>query len=174
MRGWKWVGATLGMVLFMAAPASAEWLYQQSEDPFNGDLSTAYVASPGEEYGFGFRCRMDDEAEVIYLTPELISQADVSALVKVDLRLLVIIDDEPRVQLRARADVTDNGTRLGFVSEDVAVESVLRRLMTAKRRLAVGVEIEKSEVIHTKVLDVERSSETLSRLLQACGIPPSG
>ena len=161
------VAAIAGMLAF-APQSRADWISHTQEDPFRGNETLA-VTSDGA-FTLGFACTKASDLMMIFVVPEKHQERHADFL-NAAFRILVIVDDMPKVELVARAQVVPKNGWYRFVSDVGAVTGVVHAVATAKRRVAVAVEF-MGELGHTKQFSVSGSGRALGKLTSGCKLPP--
>lgn len=151
----------------LAAPASAQWLYQGEESAF-GDRGSHKVITANDTYGFGFRCEETGSAAV-YVTPEELSNSEAETLALGFPRLMIRVDDLPPHDLMGFVDSTQNRLRITATVDQPVVEQI----RDAKKRVAVAIRKE-DRVFHESSFGVRGSTAQVGKFLAACPfLPPA-
>lgn len=159
----------LGMTAVEASAAwGGSWQHQVYEDAFNGDAQMV-LSTDDLGYGIGFRCRGKDDLALVYMMPERVTAADVSAMTAVKPALLVIVDEQPKVSLAADVEQATGTELLMAYSEGLDVESILDAAQAAKRRMAVAFEIG-GKPFHSRTFGLKGFSRAIDKLTGACGL----
>lgn len=157
-----------------ANSASAQWVQMKgSDDPFAGrgaPLIALSMSSLGTS--IGFRCTNADDLTLLLVTPESPSDAVKSMLSLVQAKILIIIDDQEKVEIEATADVTPDGKQIRFESDDDKVLDVLHRAASAKRRVAAAVEL-MGKPYYSYSYQASNSRRALQPLISGCKLPAS-
>jgi len=161
-----WAALTL-----MSSVASAQWMHTEGEDdPFAGgqEQMAGTLTSVGEM--LMFRCRTGDDLALLYVTIEKPDPAHKAIMAIMPVKLLVIVDDEPKREFDATVDTTPDGERyrITAVSEDLA--SLARLTADAKRRFAVAVEMNGKRMFSSAV-SVRGSRLAIGKLASGCKLP---
>jgi hypothetical protein len=165
----------MALLLVSSGAANAIWLHTKQDDPFKGDTHMAMNVDLLSGFIGGFRCNASNGADddpglaLVYGTPERLDDAAVAALAlgTVPMTLMVIVDDQPKVELQASADTVGDANRLRVYSSDAAVVQVAQAAMKAKRRFAVAVGfMDKTFFSHS--FDVSGSTAAISQLVSGC------
>ncbi len=171
----RWMAGLVLAALAALAPCPAgadTWEYGRDEDPFNGDLHVAFVASDDDAYGFGLFCRDDTDLRLLYLTNDAPpSGLALDILLRRDFEILVLVDDRPPIALSAKAELSPQGDEIAFRSARLYASDAAIAILNAKRRVAVGVKHRK-DIFDTAVLSAENAYVALALLLLRCGFPP--
>lgn len=159
----------------MAAAARADWVHRTEDDPFNGDSHVVMGITDESGYVVGFRCTAKEGLSLIYLTPEEMgsdSKKGMDAMnLMAGLKLLVIVDDEPKLAFDAMADSVASNHTLRFAVQDDGLSDLVEKVKAAKKRMAVAVNMEAfGKTIHTKSFDVRGSRRALDELTAGCKI----
>lgn len=160
-------------IVMIAAGSSvvhADWAHSMTEDPFQGDAHVAVAVEPGSGYAAGFRCIVGQDAELsfIFMTPE--KMEDVRALSAMPIKLLVIVDDQPKVELEGTADTVGDADHLRIYSKDPAVSGLIKAALDAKRRLAVAAEMV-GQIFHSHTFSMRGSTRAISEFTSGCKLP---
>lgn len=148
--------------------AGAQWVTHTQEDPFRGN-ETAALTSEGV-YSLGFVCTKADDLMMLFVVPEK-HDARHDLLLSAPFKMLVIVDDQPKVTLDARAQVVPSTGWYRFVAADADdVAPLMKAVASAKRRVAVAVEM-LGELAHSKQFTVSGSGRALGKLLANCKLP---
>lgn len=165
-------GVALVGLLALASPSAAEWMHTAGEDdPFAGGPQqfAGGLADSGEM--IMFRCTGAQDLALLYVSIEKPSdeaEQYVAAAAAADIvKLLVIIDDDPVAIIGAKVEITPDRERYRFTSEDGAVIGLAKRALTAKRRMAVAVELAGKRLYSTAV-NARGSSSAMGKLMRAC------
>lgn len=166
MRTIKW--RALGFAALAAAGAAhADWQHAITEDAFNGDKHIG-LALAEPNYGLGFRCTEGrGDLLLIYMTPERADLEAVKGLTMLGPKLLVIVDDAPRVSLPANVELSAGDDRLAFASDAGDVKALLAAARSAKRRVAVAIEVA-GQVLHSVSFRARGSGRALAKVADAC------
>lgn len=150
----------------MAASANAAWHYRSVDDAFDGDKQIA-MSIDGSGYAVGLRCTSPADLTLLFMTPEKTYEDGIKSInAQSDLRLLVIIDDEPKVELIATTELTADNT-LSFYTDDEEVTAIARAAAQAKTRFAIAVQAADKR-FHSKSFDVRGSRKVVKRLIETC------
>ncbi|WP_024275984.1 hypothetical protein [Hyphomicrobium sp. 802] len=154
----------------MTAPASADWIHQKSEDPFNGDQ---HIALGADFSGFtvAFRCTSQQDVTLMLIMPDKPDPVMILGLNTLGPKIAVIVDDQPKVEFEAEADQTPDGDNLRFEAKNESIANVAASVAGASRRVAVaGVINGKAAETHT--FDVDGSTRAVSALIKGCNLKP--
>lgn len=164
--------AAIGITALSSA-ALAEWMYKKQDDAFQSPTHTVLVAADLSGYVAAFRCTSESDLALIYVTPERIGTMSQQDLVRMNLmsntKILVIVDDKPRMSMPAMVERTPNGDTFRFSTEDAAVLDLTQTAAAATRRFAVAIEAG-GEIVHSRTFDVRGSRKALQSLIKGCGI----
>lgn len=158
--------------LAMAASAAhAQWIQMKGDDdPFAGrgaPLIALSISSIGTSVGF--RCTGPEDVAMILVTPER-PDADTQALLRlVKVKLLVIIDDQPKVALAASAQATPDGKQIRYEADEDGVTEVLHAVAGAKRRVAAAVEV-MGKTFYSQSYQATNSRRALQPLITGCNL----
>jgi hypothetical protein len=153
----------------LATPASAQWKHIGSDNPFGDALNVAAARKEGHD--IAFRCSTKDDLSLLYILPE--KGRDNDDLANLNLvaspKLLVIIDDQPKVSLSAEVDLSRSSNYRVAVEDADEVLPVLVAAMNAKRRFAVANEI-MGKVVYHKTYNVQNLKASLQKLVKLCNL----
>jgi hypothetical protein len=154
--------------LLLASPASADWLHGVNKDAFNGD---SYWALSGDFISVaGFTCTKEDPTpELVYVAPDKVDDDLTVFLKTADLKLAVIVDDEPKVELPATLGFNTIGNNYRIAAKSPDTLPLLFKARDAKRRFAVGLEIN-GDVAEQQTFDVIGSTAALRSLEKGCDL----
>jgi hypothetical protein len=164
---------SVALILIMGpAAAHAAWMHSKDEDPFRGDAHLAMGFDLETGYGAGFRCVVGKEAELtfIFATPEKMPQESLAALSAMPVKLLIIVDDQPKVEMEGTADAVGDLNLLRIQSTDTGVASLVKAAMVAKRRFAVAAEA-MGKIVHSHTFDLRGSKRAIGEMATACKLP---
>lgn len=150
--------------------ANAQWVYDKKDDPFQSDLHTAVAV---ERLGFaaGLRCTSAADATLIYVTPEHPPSDGLANLNRMSPRLLVILDDMPKVAIDAQIEATPDGQSLRVVSTNPpAVGLLFQAAELARKRFAIAVEIGVGNIVYSQSFTIDGAKKTIGRALDGCKI----
>ena len=152
-------------LLFVRAPAQAQWLYQGQESAFGDDTLHVALTASGS-YGFGLRCKAGT-IEAVYTTPDKSFDADGYKLANALKPLLRIrIDDQGIVELAA--ELHDSNGSMVVLAE--VERSLLDSVRDARRRVAVVVQL-LGDRYHERSFNVRGSTAALNKLIAGCDLP---
>lgn len=163
-----------GLLALAAAPASAEWLYNQQGGAFD-DAPMHIAAGQTGAYGFGFRCRYLGTIEAVFITPEQIDADTADMMNQLGVTLLVRADDNEPHRIEGSVESLD-GT-LAILAEvehpfgDEVAVPILDEVEGASRRVAVAFE-GIGQIFHETEIDVRGSTSAIAALKQDCGLIP--
>ena len=161
---------TIGVLCF-AAPACAEWVHTTEDDPFTDSPVQLSAAIDTSGYFGGFRCTTAADLALVFVTVEEVGNdgaADLLAALPV--KVLVIVDDAPKVELDAKVEPTPDGKKYRVIAQgDDKLTGLLKATLAAKKRFAISQEI-LGKRYHTHSFNARGSSKALEKLVAACGI----
>ncbi len=159
------------LVAVLAVPAKADWLHKSEENPFTGDTHIAMGITDMSGYAVGFRCSKADDLSLVFVTPESVEDgAAVAGMNALGIKLLVIVDDQPKLTLEAGLDRAPGGSnKLRLVSSDAEIVGLIDKVKAAKKRVAMAVEL-MGQAMHAKSFDVRGSRRALDDLGSGCKI----
>lgn len=158
------------MLAMSSLPAAAQWFHEQGEDdPFAGGAE--HLAMTASRVGeiVGFRCTTDRNLAFLFVSIEKPQTEHLAAMSLLTARLLVIVDDAPKVEFVAFIDATPDGDRYRFTALSRELADLAAKAAAAKRRLAVAVEIE-GKRLYSAAVGVRGSRAAISKLQAGCGI----
>lgn len=152
----------------LSSHAAAQWEFSREDDAFDGDM---FIASTfeGFGYGIGFRCRSGENPDLVFMTPEEATRDDVEVVNKFGARLLVVVDDEPKVTVPATLELNVVTGRLSGIGRGAELAKVIESGKAARRRIAVAMEI-RGKTVHQKTFSSRGSTKAFERLMSSCGI----
>jgi hypothetical protein len=158
-------------LLFCGGAARAEWIKLPADDnPFVKSLGGAATGNAAGQM-FGFRCD-GGQPSLMFLTAEQVTPRladDMSSLNLLKPVLRVAVDDDPIVNLPATllsVPIMLQPQLRGDSAGD-SVAKVLRRVVEAKRRIAVALVLN-DQILHTGTFETTGSRRALAPLLAAC------
>lgn len=154
-----------------ASSAAAQWIHEQGEDdPFAGGAQhmALTVSSLGE--GVIFRCTSQGDLALLYISLEKPDAAEAKIFAKMPAKLLVIVDDDPKQEYAAMIDTTPDGGRYRFTAVSPDLAPLARRAATAKKRLAIAVEL-LGKRVYSAAVNVRGSKVAIGRLANGCKLP---
>jgi hypothetical protein len=156
---------------FWAIPAQAQWIHQQGEDdPFAGGRQQLAVTVSGAGMLSAFRCTSEKDLALLFVTSEKPDAETRGILSKVPIKLLVIVDDDPKLTLDAELDTTPDGDRYRFTATSEQIVAIARRTAAAKRRFAVAVEI-LGQRLSSQAFGTSGSRRAIEALIRGCRLP---
>jgi hypothetical protein len=125
------------------------------------------VANLSEDgnYFFAFRC-MGKEVQAVYLTPEILENADIEMTKDIPTRLLFKVDGGETIDLPATVDSALRQLRL--TGGNVPDQQV-KLARDAIKSISVAVKIG-GVVFHETRIGVRGSTSAISKFMSACGI----
>ncbi len=157
----------LTALLFLASPVFAAWEYEGQESDF-GSSGQHVVANMSEDgnYFFAFRC-IGKETQAVFLTPEVLENADLSLTKDLPFRLLFKIDGGDASNLPATVDSALRQLRV--TGENVSDEQI-KFARDATKSISVAIKIG-DLVVHETRISARGSTDAISKFMKACGIP---
>jgi hypothetical protein len=154
------------VVVLLNGPASAQWIQQKKEDPFDGKhLYIALTASAN--YGLGVRCEAGTgRPEIMLITPEKVEGGVVQLMNLASPKLLVIVDDLPAKYLEATLSTSEDD-KVIVLSDDASIDGLTADLMAARRRIAVAVEAA-GEKFHKIQFGVSGTKKAVGSVANGC------
>jgi len=164
-----------------AGNASAQWMTQKDDNPFEKTKSRWVFTAAAPSYGFGFACAGPDlqSAKILFITAEEIDAGSAAVMSQLSPEIAVIIDDGERFDVPASVDTVKIESasllRLSASGEDAI--KVAQAVGAARRRVSVAVTMV-GQVLHPKNFGVSGSKRQIEEAIAACGIdatnrPPS-
>ncbi len=138
---------SVGLALLIATPALAEWQTHTYADAFNGDSYYSYVTQ-GNIFSAaeaGFSCTAgQSEPTLIYVPDGRKPNDDDTKYLKTNpkMSLVVIVDNDPRVEVPASWDIISNSYR--FMGNGPNVLALFNRALAAKKRFGIAIKIDDS------------------------------
>ena len=165
---------TLTAVLCLSATvsANAQWIHRSQEDPFKGK-ATQLAMTMKSGQSAAFRCSSADDLTLVYIIPEKVTDATTRMLAAADLKLLVIVDDAPKIELDAQLETTPSGDSYRLEASTEEVAKILHMVAAAKRRFAVASEFV-GQSFYPTIFAVDGSRSALSKLISGCKVPLPG
>ncbi len=162
----------MAMSLVGGAASASDWLYEEGEDdPFKGGRQRVAITFAANGFMFGFRCTKAADIAMLAVSPEEAKPEHGPQISRARFNIMVIVDDDAKRVLPANVDVTLTGNNYRWTAELSDVASVLSRVASAKRRVAVGVEFIGGSLVWSEVFSVAGSRRTLQPMIDACGNP---
>jgi hypothetical protein len=163
---------SIALMAVASSVAHAEWVHSTDEDPFQGDSHLALAIEPESGYAAGFRCvaGKDPELTFIFGTPERMDQSNSAALAAMPIKVLIIVDDQPKVEMDGTADTVGETNFLRIQSKDAAVSGLVKAALAAKRRFAVAAEA-MGKIFHSHTFSLRGSTQAISEFSSGCKLP---
>lgn len=163
----------MAALFLVCDPAHAEWVSTKgNDDPFKGGAE--YVALAIEGLGKGmaaFRCTRKLDLTLMLVTTEKPTNEVLRRLDEFrDVKILVIVDDDPRIVLPATLGATPDNERLRFEAQGSTVATVLHAAAAAKRRFAIAAELN-GKIVTSESFGINGSRRALAPLIEGCSIP---
>lgn len=163
--------AMCAIALAFPRAASAQWFHQKGEDdPFAGGVTHMALTMSDRGEGILFRCTSIGDLALLYISIEKPDPAHAQLFSSLRAKLLVIVDDDQKVEFDADIDTTPDGDRYRFTATNPDLSKLARRTAGAKKRLAVAVELLGKRLYSTAV-NVRGSSRALTQLATGCNLP---
>lgn len=159
----------------LASGAQAQWIQMKGDDdPFAG-RGAPLIALSMSPIGttVAFRCTSVEDLAMILVTPERPDEDTRAVFGLVKIKLLVIVDDQPKVSLEASAAVTPDGKQIRYETDEDGVIEVLHAVAGAKRRVAVAVEV-MGKAFYSQSYQATNSRRALQPLIAGCKLPAAG
>lgn len=152
--------------------AAAEWLHKKgTDDPFKGGSEQIAMSIEfGTGQMIGVKCTTIDDVTLIFVPYEKPDASTAQLLPLLKARLLVIIDDQPKVELSATLVITPDGERLRIDADGPEVVKLVPSIASAKRRVALAGEIN-GKVAWSQAFGMSGSRRALQPLMASCKIP---
>jgi hypothetical protein len=162
--------AAFAIVLVMSAvsPASAQWLHNAEDDPFKGKATHVAMTAKAGQFA-GFRCSGQDDLALLFSIPEKVTSDATKLLNLASLKLLVIVDDLPKIELDAEMQITPDGNTYRLEADSDEVAKIVHAVAGAKRRFAVASEM-MGKTFYSTVFGVDGSRSALNKLISGCKI----
>jgi hypothetical protein len=150
-----------------AMPAAADWFHKADADnPFEGGVPHLAMAADFDGMAVGFRCTSGDW-KLMFLVPEKPDPASSASAKGMPAKLLVIVDDEPKVTLPAEVEIAPTGEQYRITSDAPGIATLARSTAAARRRFAIAVEMF-GKLTYSKAFDVVGSRRALGPLIADC------
>ena len=167
----RWMPAASALALMLtvtiAPSVRADWLKgpDNGDDPFKGKRHSAMaIELPG--FALTFTCSNPDDLELAFVAPEKVTHEQMQTMSGAPIKLLVIIDDQPKIEFEAELGATMNMHVRIATSGDELVP-VFKAAAAAKRRVAIGTEFN-GKMLWTRSFSSAGSRRVLGPLLSAC------
>lgn len=138
------IGVRLALVVLsiaVASPAMARsgyWMHTTEEDPFSGDMHMAVVSDDFDQMA-GFRCTKADDLALIFIPVQKPGElADASYFAAASNEIAVIIDDSPKMTIKADVDITAKGDHFRYTSGANEVVNLAFKAAAANKRFAIA------------------------------------
>ena len=152
--------------------AHAQWVHKADDDPFKGRAThLALTAKSG--LIAGFRCSSADDLALIYVIPEKVTDTTTKMLSAASVKLLVIVDDAPKIELDAEVQITPSGDNYRLETSVQEVQQIVEKVASAKRRFALASEF-LGQSFYPTVFSVDGSRSALAKLMKGCKVAPTG
>lgn len=176
---WRQVCA-LALGVAVATPAQAQWMAQKEENPFTNSTVHYAMTASDRNTALGFRCETGgEEPALVYITNESAEGMDQKAVQTFNMmgvKLLLIIDKEPRVDLEGRVEVVTiaGRKRIRIVVDGDEANEMVRKVASARGRVAAAIEV-MGKVLSQSTFSTGGSKRVLTGVFDACGLkPPAG
>lgn len=159
-------------LLVIAATSAAEWSYSQKGPDLLGKIENYAVGSDSEGLGnlLVIRCVGNDTLELALLEPSTASQVGAAAakLAGVRVQMFVKVDNSPAQRFDNATVEVWNRNATGVVIEGRTPEllQLVRSIGTAKRKIAVGVNLGYNLVIRT--FGTDGSTAAVNAVTKVC------
>ena len=153
------------LLLVLAGPASAQWVYQSEESAFGSGGTQIMLAPAGYKTALGLRCLKEKSPEIVYMTNDSSFDADTTKVANMTTpKLMLRIDDNDPQELDSTILLTDDGTAM-FVAE--ANKELLNEIGGAKKRVAIAVGL-LGETYHENKVGVRGTRKNVDKLISDC------
>lgn len=153
-----------------ASPCSAEWIHEKGEvDPFKGGAEQTAAAIEISGFMAAFRCAQGSDLEMVFVAPEKPDPNMLKMLSLAPMKLMVIVDDDPKVVLSAVVGSTLDGSAYRLASDGADVATLVHKVANAKRRLALAGAVG-DKIAWSHVFSVAGSRRAIQPLIEGCGI----
>ncbi len=158
--------AAVVTTLLLNTPAYAAWEYEGQDSDFGGPgQHMALNMSDDGNYVFGFRC-LGGQTQAIFLTPEILENADLEMTDNLPVRLLFKIDGGEAANLEATVDSAL--LQLRVTGENVS-ETQIKLARDAAKSISVAIRIGEL-VVHETRINARGSTAAISKFMDNCGI----
>ena len=97
------------LIVLPAGTASAQWFHKSDDDPFKGKAThLAMTMKSGQSAAF--RCSGSDDLTLLFIVPEKVTDTTTKMLRAAGVKLLIIIDDAPKIELDAEVEAVGEAT----------------------------------------------------------------
>jgi len=161
--------ATIAAAAFaVATPASAEWLHQVDDDPFQGKQQLAF-GTDASGFSVAFRCTDADDLSLVFISREKVDLSLVRLANRIGPHLGVVVDDHPKVELAAQMYPSPDGEHLKLEASSPDVAKVAAVAVRANRRIALAGMLN-GKVANSHSFDAAGSATVIDATLKACGV----
>lgn len=162
---------TMAGLFACASDAAAQWMYDRGEDdPFAGGAQHMAMALSSLGEMVGFRCTKLEDLALLYVSIEKPDPESMRIVLAMPVKIMVIVDDEPKREYSGDVDVTPDGSRYRFTTVDKDLADLADLAAGAKRRFAIAVEMMGKRLYSTAV-GVQGSRLAISKLTSGCKLP---
>ena len=149
------------IVLLSASPSLAQWIFQKTGGEF--DDNPMYIALTAKgSYALGVRCQGKD-VSIIFLTPEKMSEKNVSMANTLGVKLKLKIDGGKIFEMDSDLEMRDEN--LVAISEIDA--ALLKGLSESKSKISLAMAFGGSN-FHEFSFDAKGASSVIGRLIKVC------
>jgi hypothetical protein len=165
----KRVFATIATAAFaIATPASAEWLHQVNDDPFQGKQQLAFGTDPSG-FSVALRCTNAEDLTLVFISREKVDLSLVRLANRLGPHLGVVVDDQPKVELAAQMYPSPDGEHLKLEASSPDVAKVAAVAARANRRIALAGMLN-GKIANSHSFDATGSATVIGATLEACGV----
>ncbi|WP_409560211.1 hypothetical protein [Hyphomicrobium sp. MC8b] len=164
--------AIAGIALALAAmttPASADWIHQKLDDPFQGDQHMALGADDLGGFVAIFVCSKADDLSLVFISPEKVDADTLAVVNNIGPHLAVVIDDMPKREFNARVSSTPDGGSIRIRVEDAGIVQIAADAARANRRIALAGVVN-GKVTESHSFNPDGSGAAIRATLKACGV----
>lgn len=167
------LSTALATILISCTAALGDWEHSAGEhDPFKGGAEHIAVAAELPGVLAGFRCTSQEDLAIMFIPIEKGDTAAMAMLAGVKVRLLVIVDDQPRQSLPAALGITPDGERFRVEATGADVAKIVLDVAAAKKRLAMAGEIN-GKIAWSHPFGTAGSRRALQPLIDSCKLKPA-
>ena len=127
---------------------------------------------PDSGYVAGFRCIAGPENDLTFIfgTPERMEEMHGPNLSAIPIKLLIIVDDQPKIAIDGKADTVGERDLLRIQSNDPAVAGLVKGALAARHRFAVAAELG-GKIFHSHTFSLQGSTRAITEFAAACKLP---
>ena len=153
----------------LCVPASAWEHTKGEEDPFKG--GSEHIAAEYDGLGFAIAVRCSSKADValMFIAPEKPNELTLLGMLSgnPDVKLLVILDNEPKQAFAAGLEITPDGEHFRVSASGGAVPAMVTKIAKAQKRVAMAAEMN-GKMIWSRSFGVRGASRSLDQLVDGC------